>query len=41
MEHIVSIIWLAAWPVLIFIIYRIILAAVKFKGFLHDGDEDD
>jgi hypothetical protein len=41
MEHIVSIIWLAAWPILIFTVYKLAWLAVKRKGFLHDEEGEE
>ena len=41
MSHIISIIWLAVWPILIFTIYKLALAAVKRKGFYDDEESDE
>lgn len=42
MEHISSILWLISWPVLIFVMYKLIFAAVKRNGMLYDeGEEED
>jgi|GEM_PF-1567131 hypothetical protein len=40
MSHLTSILWLAFWPVLIFIIYKIALWAIRKKGYLYDERED-
>lgn len=42
MDHITSLIWLASWPILIFVIYKLIFAAVKRKEMLYDeGDGEE
>ncbi|HKL38129.1 MAG TPA: hypothetical protein VJ876_04485 [Bacteroidales bacterium] len=41
MEHIVSILWLAAWPVLIFAVYKLAWFAVKRKGYHHDEQGEE
>lgn len=41
MNHLISILWLASWPVLIFVMYKIIFVAVKHKGMLYDEEEED
>ncbi len=41
MEHTISLIWLAFWPILIFAIYRISYAVLKHKKYLYEeGDEN-
>ena len=42
MNHLISIFWLASWPILIFVVYKLVFAAVKRKGMLYDeGEEED
>jgi len=41
MNHLISILWLASWPILIFVIYKLVFAAVKSKGMLYDEEEQD
>ena len=40
MDHLSSILWLAFWPILIFIIYKVAFWAIKKKGYLYDEGED-
>lgn len=40
MSHLISIIWLAFWPILIFAIYKITFRVIKKKGYLYDEGED-
>ena len=41
MEHTISLIWLATWPILIFIIFRVAYAALKSKNFLTGEGEEE
>lgn len=40
-EHMISLAWLAAWPVLIYVFYRISFYVLKKKNLLYEEDEQE
>lgn len=34
MEHTISLIWLASWPIFIYVVYRVTFAVLKHKNFM-------
>jgi len=39
MEYLTSLIWVAAWPVLIFVFYRLSFILLKQTDYLYGDDE--
>ena len=41
MEHTISLLWLAAWPILIFAFYKISFVLLKRKNYLSEEDTQE
>jgi hypothetical protein len=41
MEHTISIIWLAIWPILIYVVYRVSMAVLKQKKLFEEPTEEE